>query len=178
MRKRSVSCITLSSVKGRSTVGLWSILATGISCCTRQRHLLLKQYWGAGIEHVAKEHSGDDKKAAEGSNYRRAHHHLTIMYEAFLAEMIKEYYRAHPEAKRYCKLGSKKLKKWLVTSVDTDQWMIVLLAMGTGKITAGGDDAVDVTVARHVKSSTEYIHVNTPGHSRPDRVREARGLAF
>ena len=37
--------------------------------------------------------------------------------------------------------------------------MIILLAMRTGKITVDGDDAVDVTVARHVKSSTEY-HVN------------------
>ena len=45
---------------------------------------LLKRYWGAGIEHVANELSGDDKNAAEGRNYRRAHHHLTVMYEAFL----------------------------------------------------------------------------------------------
>ena len=35
---------------------------------------------------MAKELSGDDKKAAESSNYRRAHHHLTVMYEAFMAE--------------------------------------------------------------------------------------------
>lgn len=32
--------------------------------------------------------------------------------------------------------------------------------MGTGKIPVDGDEAVDVTSARHVKSSTEYIHVN------------------
>ena len=105
---------------------------------------------------------------------------LSFMYDVFMTEVIEEYYRAHPEAKRYCKLGWKKLKKWLVTSVDTDQWIVILLAMGTGKITADGDDAVDVTVARHVKSSTEYIHVNRILRAIADlnRVREACGLAF
>ena len=38
--------------------------------------------------------------------------------------------------------------------------MVILLTMGTGKITVDGDDADDVTVARHVKSTTKYIHVN------------------
>ena len=52
------------------------------------------------------------------------------------------------------------LRNWLVISVDTDQWMIILLAMGTGKIVAEGPDAVNVTVARHVRSTVEYIHVN------------------
>ena len=52
------------------------------------------------------------------------------------------------------------LRNWLVTSVDTDQWMIILLAMGTGKIVAEGPDAVNVTAARHVRSTVEYIHVN------------------
>ena len=55
-----------------------------------------------------------------------------------------------------------------MTSVDTDQWMIILWTMGTGKITADRDDAVDVTVARHVKSSTEYIHVNRIYHAKAD----------
>ena len=54
---------------------------------------------------------------------------------------------------RYCKSGSMKLRNWLVTSVDTDQWMIIMLAMGTGKIVAEGSDAVNVTVARHVRST-------------------------
>ena len=62
--------------------------------------------------------------------------------------------------RRYYKGGSMKLRKWLVTSVDTDQWMIILLAMGTGKIVAEGSDAVNVTVARHVRSTVEYLHVN------------------
>ena len=60
----------------------------------------------------------------------------------------------------YCKGGSKELRNWLVTSVDTDQWMIILLAMGTGNIAAEGPDAVNVTVARHVRSTVEYLHVN------------------
>ena len=38
--------------------------------------------------------------------------------------------------------------------------MVILLTMGTGKIAADGDDAVNVTVVWHVKSSTECVHVN------------------
>ena len=49
---------------------------------------------------------------------------------------------------------------WCRLSVDADQWMIILLAMGTGIITLDRDDAFDVTVTQHVKSCTEYIHVN------------------
>ena len=56
---------------------------------------LLKRYWGAGIEHVAKELNGDDKKAADGSNYRRAHPHITVICEAFTTDVIEEYYRKH-----------------------------------------------------------------------------------
>ena len=33
---------------------------------------------------------------------------------------------------------SVQLTEWLVTSVDTDQWMLVLLAMGTGRIPTCG----------------------------------------
>jgi len=36
---------------------------------------------------MAKELKGDDKKAAEGSNCRRAHHHITVMYEAMMWSM-------------------------------------------------------------------------------------------
>ena len=60
----------------------------------------------------------------------------------------------------YRKGGSMKLRNWLVTSVDTDQWMINLLTMGTGKTVAEGPDAVNVTVARQVRSTVEYLHVN------------------
>ena len=62
--------------------------------------------------------------------------------------------------RRYCKGSSGDLRNWLVTSVDTDQWMVILLAMGTGKILSEGQDAVNVTVARYVRSTVEYIHVN------------------
>ena len=57
----------------------------------------------------------------------------------------------------YCKGGSMKLRNWLVTSVDTDQWMIILLAMETGKTVAEGPDAVNVTVARHVRSRSSIF---------------------
>ena len=35
------------------------------------------------------------------------------------------------------------LTKWLVIAVDTDQWMLVLLAMGTGRIPTCGQSCVD-----------------------------------
>ena len=38
--------------------------------------------------------------------------------------------------------------------------MIILLAIGTEKITLDGDNAFDVMMTQHVKSCTEYIHVN------------------
>ena len=74
---------------------------------------ILKRYWGAGIEHVAKELSGDDKKAAEGSNYRRAHHHLTVMYEAYMTELIEDYYRSHPEAERHAAAMEHVIPQWV-----------------------------------------------------------------
>ncbi|CAB1098858.1 unnamed protein product [Ectocarpus sp. CCAP 1310/34] len=40
---------------------------------------LLKRYWGAGVEFVAKDLGTDNSKSSEGSNYRRAHHHLVVM---------------------------------------------------------------------------------------------------
>ncbi|CAN0546305.1 unnamed protein product, partial [Ectocarpus sp. 12 AP-2014] len=43
---------------------------------------LLKRYWGAGVEFVAKDLGTDNSKSSEGSNYRRAHHHLVVMWEA------------------------------------------------------------------------------------------------
>ena len=57
---------------------------------------MLKRYWGAGVEHVAKALSGDDKKGAEGSDYRRAHHHLTVTYEALMTVVIERFYDEHP----------------------------------------------------------------------------------
>ncbi|CAM9532966.1 unnamed protein product, partial [Sphacelaria rigidula] len=44
----------------------------------------LKRNWGAGIELVDKELGGDDAKAADGNSYRRAHHHITVLYECFI----------------------------------------------------------------------------------------------
>ena len=46
-------------------------------------------------------------------------------------EMSAVHFIVH--SRRYCKGGSKELRNWLVTSVDTDQCMIILLAMGAGK---------------------------------------------
>ena len=50
--------------------------------------------------------------------------------------------------------------KWLVTSIDTDQWMIILLAMAVGKIRWAGPGKVDVTVKRVLSGGTDYIWVN------------------
>ena len=52
---------------------------------------LISRYWGAGIEHVAKEFSGTDKNAAEGRHYRRSHHQLTVMYEALITVVAMQY---------------------------------------------------------------------------------------
>ena len=49
---------------------------------------------------------------------------------------------------------------WLVYSVDTDQWMIVLLAMSTGFLKATGDGRVRVTVEKRVGKESTYIYVN------------------
>lgn len=46
---------------------------------------LLKRYWGAGVEFVAKDLGTDNSKSSEGSNYRRAHHHLVVMWEALMS---------------------------------------------------------------------------------------------
>ena len=73
---------------------------------------LLKRYWGAGIEHVAKELNGDDKKAVEG-NYRRAHHYITVMYEAFTTEVIEEYYRKHPGHARQAADMEHRIPDWI-----------------------------------------------------------------
>ena len=62
--------------------------------------------------------------------------------------------------RRYCKGSSRELRNWLVTFVDTDQRMIILLATRTGKIVSEGQEAVNVTMARPVRSTVEYIRVN------------------
>lgn len=50
--------------------------------------------------------------------------------------------------------------RWLVTSVDTDLWMIILVATSTGQIKAEGDDVVDVTVRKVVGGAVKYFWVN------------------
>ncbi|CAB1106379.1 unnamed protein product [Ectocarpus sp. CCAP 1310/34] len=60
-------------------------------------------------------------------------------------------------AKKYWGRNS---ENWLVTSVDTDQWMIILLAMRTGFLKASGEGAVEVTVQMVVGGDPKYIWVN------------------
>ena len=57
-------------------------------------------------------------------------------------------------------LFDRHLKRWLVTSIDTDQWMLVLLAMSCGYIEPQGSNAVQVTVKRIVSGGPRYILVN------------------
>ena len=52
---------------------------------------LIARYWGAGIEYVAKGFSGDDLKAVEARDYRRAHHQVTVMYEALMIVVWMEF---------------------------------------------------------------------------------------
>ncbi|CAN0247626.1 unnamed protein product [Pylaiella littoralis] len=61
------------------------------------------------------------------------------------------------QAKRY---WGKDFDKWLVTSVDTDEWMIILLAMSTGKIKPQGPGTVEVTVQRIVGGVPRFLWVN------------------
>ncbi|CAB1121317.1 unnamed protein product [Ectocarpus sp. CCAP 1310/34] len=60
-------------------------------------------------------------------------------------------------AKKYC---GRNFENWLVTSVDTDQWMIILLAMSTGFLKASGEGAVEVTVHEVVGGDPKYTWVN------------------
>lgn len=55
---------------------------------------------------------------------------------------------------------SKDFGKWLFTSVDTDEWMIILLAMSTGKKLAHGPEAVQVTMQRIVGGVPRCLLVN------------------
>ncbi|CAN0376216.1 unnamed protein product, partial [Laminaria digitata] len=57
---------------------------------------LLRRDWGAGMELMAMFLGTDDKKSGEGSNYRRAHHHLTVMFEAIWAICQEEYFKQCP----------------------------------------------------------------------------------
>lgn len=59
------------------------------------------------------------------------------------------------------KYFGERITEWLVYSVDTDQWMIVLLAMSTGFLKATpGDEHVKVTVEKRVGKESTYIYVN------------------
>ncbi|CAM9550630.1 unnamed protein product [Pylaiella littoralis] len=49
--------------------------------------------------------------------------------------------------------------KWMVTLVGTDEWMIILLAMSTGKIKAHGPGGVQVTVQRIVGGASKFLLV-------------------
>lgn len=60
-------------------------------------------------------------------------------------------------AKKY---WGKEFVRWLLTSVDTDLWMIVLLAMSTGHIQAEGEQVVDVSVCKVTGGVPKYIWVN------------------
>ena len=58
------------------------------------------------------------------------------------------------------KYFGEEIADWVVYSVDTDQWMIVLLAMSTGFLKATGDGRVRVTVEKRVGKESTYIYVN------------------
>lgn len=59
-----------------------------------------------------------------------------------------------------CSRG-KDIRKWLIISVDTDQYIKVLLAMAMSDICPAGEDRVDVTVKRIANSETEYEFVSS-----------------
>ncbi|CAB1100238.1 unnamed protein product [Ectocarpus sp. CCAP 1310/34] len=49
---------------------------------------------------------------------------------------------------------------WTVSSVDTDLWMTILLAMATGWLRPRGEGAVDVTVQKVVGGETKFLWMN------------------
>ena len=50
---------------------------------------LLKRYWGAGVEFVACDLGTDNTKSGDGSNYRRAHHQLGVVFEALWTMLLR-----------------------------------------------------------------------------------------
>lgn len=56
---------------------------------------LLTCYWGAGVELVACSLGTDGKKAADGSSYRRSHHHLTTMDEVLWELCQDKFFEEH-----------------------------------------------------------------------------------
>ncbi|CAN0055456.1 unnamed protein product [Pylaiella littoralis] len=72
------------------------------------------------------------------------------------------------QAKRY---WGKDFDKWLVTSVVTDEWMIIILAMSSGKIRPQGPGAVEVTVQRIVGQSGVRQNLRTRGRHRIGMAR-------
>ena len=70
---------------------------------------------------MTKELSGDDKKAAEGRNYRSARHHLTVMHEAFMTEVIKEYYCEHPGHARQAADMGHRIPDWIEAQAEEYQ---------------------------------------------------------
>ncbi|CAB1101190.1 unnamed protein product [Ectocarpus sp. CCAP 1310/34] len=60
-------------------------------------------------------------------------------------------------AKKY---WGKRFDKWVVSSVDTDLWMIILLAMTTNWLPPRGEGAVDLTAQRVVGGETKFLWMN------------------
>lgn len=54
------------------------------------------------------------------------------------------------------RLFSKRINKWFLTSIDTDQWMNISMAMSTGRILSNGE-AVQVTVQRIANGGPKNI---------------------
>ena len=70
---------------------------------------------------MTKELSGDDKKAAEGSSYRSARHHLTVIHEAFMTEVTKEHYREHPGHARQAADMGHRIPDWIKAQAEEHQ---------------------------------------------------------
>ncbi|CAN0004085.1 unnamed protein product [Pylaiella littoralis] len=57
--------------------------------------------------------------------------------------------------------GNVPLRKWTITSIDTDQYIHVLLAMACGRIPITGPDKMEVTVRRRkAKGACDFLFVN------------------
>ena len=74
--------------------------------------------------------------------------------------------------------GEHRLRKWTITSIDTDQYIHVLLAMARGRIEPEGLDNTEVTVRRRRgKGACDFLYVNRVYSAIADHDSWRSGLA-
>ncbi|CAB1103684.1 unnamed protein product [Ectocarpus sp. CCAP 1310/34] len=95
---------------------------------------MLRRYWGAGVEFVAKELGTDGSKSGEGSNYRRAHHHITAFGRRLWLCFLLHDYPAYIAFRTALRTGNFRLRLeglrriapiFFITGKDKYQFLVV-----------------------------------------------------